>query len=66
MDNMFIINTQNSMEKTYNQIKETLKYIEFIETTRPLNEKEKALKYYCTEMRSLTQDTMQMLDEGTL
>ena len=62
MNEMKIIETQETMEKIYTDVRETLQYIETVEKTRKLTERERFLKKYCRQMQSLTADTMQMLD----
>lgn len=53
------------MDNTYGNIDSVLRYIETVECSRELTDVEKTLKRYCLDMRSLTANTMQMLDEET-
>lgn len=62
MDKMEIIKVQHYMENVEEEIRNALKYIEFIETSRPLTECEKALKKYCTEMHGIACSSIVMVD----
>ena len=63
MTNVTILELQDFMGETHERIETIMRYISTAEKTRPLDEKEQALKRNCSQMRSLTADTMQMLDE---
>lgn len=65
MDKMEIIKVQHYMEDAEENLRNAIKYIEFIETSRPLTKCEKALKEYCLQMHGIACTSIVMVDMET-